>query len=245
MKLSLLKSVAVAALMAHPTTAAFTAEFAKEEDLDAFLAKDEKVRDTEISTFAKAKKMPDPTEPDEDDAAAAAVKKAAALAAGAGNDDLPAGDALAKALTEHPLFKKLVETNETLTKQVTELSNGTTTATLEKRADTEFKNLGFEKTKVVSLLKAVAALPDEERTVVEDLMKAHAELTERVSRSLGVVDLVAQEGTASAKLQKLAIAKAADEKISLEAAVRKISEDPEHAALIASVDAEEQLANAA
>jgi hypothetical protein len=242
MKLSLLKSVAVAALMAHPTTAAFTSAFVKEEDLDAFLAKDEPTRDAEILAFAKAKKMPYPDaedakdggdDEDTEDAKGNKIKKA----------DPTVAEMIAAAVTKalEPLQAELKKAGDT----IETLQGGVTTATLQKRAEVEFSGLGLGAEKTVSLLKACAAMPEDQRTVVEDLMKAHAELSAKVAKDRGVVELASQDGTASGKLQKLAIAKATEDKIPLEAAIRKISEDPAHAELVALVDAEEQGMNRA
>jgi hypothetical protein len=256
MKLSLLKSVALAALMAHPTTAAFVSTtFTKEEDIDAFLKKDEATRDAEIGTFAKAKNMPMPDD-DADDATAsdgkkvkkaeleayeAELKKAADLkkAAGGGDEDDKIAAAVTKALESSPVFAELKKENETLKGTIEKMSSGVVVATLEKRAETEFAGIGLKKEQTMALLKAQVGLDDDAKGALEALMKAHVELVRKVgTTSLGLEKISKDEGSASSRLQKMAIEKATTDKISLEKALVMVCEDPQNAELVAESDAE-------
>lgn len=239
-----LKSVALAALMSTAVGAALAKSFDKEEQLDAFLAKDDAGQTAELATFAKAKGMPF-GEPDEDDKAAAkkaADEKAAAEKAALEKGDIATLVAQAVAKAVEPLQADLKKSQE----QVAALSGGVVKATLEKRAETEYKGLGKGLAKTVSILKAIDGIEDAEaRTEIENILKAHAEMTAKLAKSVGYDTLEKTEGSAVARLNKAVIEYATKNKVSKEEAEVLVQSDAAYADLMDEVDAEEQQLRAA
>lgn len=246
-KTDMLKSVAIAGLMGHLTTAAFAKNFAKEEDLDAFLAKDDAGQKADVVAFAKANKLEDPyaekvKKADAGDDTKSGVEKAAdTISGGAGDDAIAA--AVAKAFETSPILKSLQEENASLKKQLGDISVDSTKATLEKRATTEFAGLDLQK--MVSVLTSLQKIAPEERTEIETLLKAYAELKKTIAPGLGLRKLHDDATSATALLRKAAAEYAVVEKIGFDEAFSKVCEMPQHAELVEKVDAEEREALAA
>lgn len=235
----MLKSVAIAkALAAGGALAAYVESLTKEEDLDAFLAKDEAGQTADVAAFAKAKNMPF----GEDTKAAPAKKADEAIEGEAGADALAKAVEAAVAKAVEPLQKALEEANG----RVEELQGGVVKATLEKRAATEFKGLGKSAAETVSILKAVDAIGDADaRAAITDILKAHAELTGKIAGSIGLRELGKNANSATARLQKAIDDHAQKAGVSKEEAEIAISENPDFSDLLAQVDAEEAEARAA
>lgn len=237
-----LKSVLLASIAASALGKSYLFSLAKEEDVDAFVAKSSAERAADLTAFAKAKNMEvdcdgdgpvakaakKPVEPDEDD-----MKKAAPVLKA---EDISA--LIAKGIEESPVVKSLREENATLKGNLDKVSKGAIETSLRKRAETEFAGIGKSTDEMVSVLKALDGLEDAAvRKHVEDIFKAHTELAARVAKARGVFSVV-REGSATAELDKMAEDIAKAEKITKEAAIRKISEDPAHAELIERADQE-------
>lgn len=244
----MLKSVAIAkALAAGGALAAYVESLTKEEDLDTFLAKDEAGRTADVTAFAKAKGMPMG-----DDSKAAANKAdtetgegAAEIVMGAPSDDAIAA-AIAKALETSPVVTSLRKSLEDSTAALAKMQGEVTQATLEKRAATEFRGLGKSVEETVSILKALDGVTDAAaRTAITDVLKAHAGLAGLIANTNGLRSLSKDASSATARLNKAAEDLAAAEKIDVEAAFRKVNNDPQYAELVAEADMEEREARAA
>jgi hypothetical protein len=243
---NMLKSVAIAALLANPVGAALAKSFTEDAQLDAFLAKDDAGQTAELEAFAKANKMPfgEDTKPGE------AKKGADTLAGGAGADVIKGdatADAITKAIEGHPIFAELKKQNDELTARLEKAVTETTTATLEKRAKTEFKGIGKSADEMVVILKALDSVDPVAKAHIEDVFKAHAKLAALTVGSLGVANLGKSADSAWAQLEKMAkdAVVAAKSQISFQQAFAKICDDPANAELVEKADAEENAAKAA
>jgi hypothetical protein len=231
---NMLKSVALAKILTTGgAAAAYVATFAKEEELDAYLAKDEAGQKADVDGWVQKTGWKVPETPQQ-------VERAAKPAAGDDNDaDDKVAKALAKALEESPLVKGLQAANEELKKRLEGFETSATVTTLEKRAITEFKGLSIGVEKTVAILKALPGIAEEEvRKDVEGLMKAHAELCQRVAKTSGLRADITKADSAFGKLQKMAEEVAKSDKISFEEAMYKVSNDPANAELVERADAE-------
>lgn len=243
-----LKSVVLAHLMSTAAGVAFAKSFQDEAAIDAYVAKSDAEQTAELTAFAKAKGMPF-GEPDADDEKAKAEKakaekeaadKAAAEKAAAEKAAVEKGDvaALVKAAVEkalEPVTAQLKKAEDTVAK----LQGGVVKATLEKRAETEFKGIGKSLDERVSILKAVDTITDQAaKEAIENILKAHAELVALTAKARGAEALEKTEGTATARLNKMVEDFAVKNKVSKAEAEVAVQTDPANVELMEAVDAE-------
>lgn len=236
----MLKSVALAKAMSDAATAAYLATLTKEEDLDAFLEKQDSWQAQVDAWVEKSGWKPPEKGDDKKD-----VKKDEPANAGKSEADIQK-EALEKAAADNPLVAALLKSVETLSTSVETLKgevekgklDGAESAVIAK-AKSEFGKSPLGTEKVAKILKGIASIDKGVAEEIEALIKSHAELSEKVSGNLGLVTLQRDANSATAKLTKMATDMAAAEKISFEEAIAKISDDPANDELIQKADAEE------
>jgi hypothetical protein len=109
------------------------------------------------------------------------------------------------------------------------------TVALTKRAETEFANLPGEPLAKARVLKAVAGLPEAERTTLEALLKAGNAALKSATTEVGKGGGAGGDADAEAKLETLAKSHAAENKVSIVKARAEVLETPEGKALYRQV----------
>lgn len=208
--LNMLKSVALAKALACAVTADYLATLTKEEEVDAFLAKSADERKAEVEKAG----FKFPSKDEDKKVEKAEVQKSAEVVA---------------------LEKQVADMQAEIAKAREE----TQTASIQKRAETEFRGLSIGVEKTVSVLKAIAPLAKEDQEAIESVFKAHAELAATVAKAEGHASLAKDRGSATAQLTKKADDLAAAEGIDWHAAFAKVNADPANAALVEKADEEE------